>query len=96
MSHSNSKESPAFRRGESSILVRLSRGKPEEAIAVTEQAHRMDPLSPVIGSSLGMILYLARRYDQALRVLHRAMEISPEHFLPHLRMGLVGVQIREL
>ena len=73
----------------------MSRGKPEEAIAVTEQAHRMDPLSPVIGSSLGMILYLARRYDQALRVLESAMEIAPEHFLPHLRMGLVSVQIRE-
>ena len=73
----------------------MSRGKPDEAIAVTEQAHRMDPLSPVIGSSLGMILYLARRYDQALRVLERAMEIAPEHFLPHLRMGLVSVQIRE-
>jgi TolB-like protein/Tfp pilus assembly protein PilF len=73
----------------------MSRGKPEEAIAVTQQAHQMDPLSPVIGSSLAMILYLARRYDQALRILDRAMEIAPEHFLPHLRMGLVSVQIRK-
>ncbi len=73
----------------------MSMGRPEEAIAVTQQAHRMDPLSPVIGSSLAMILYLARRYDQALHVLDRAMEISPEHFLPHLRMGLVSVQLRK-
>ena len=73
----------------------MSMGKPEEAIAVTQQAHRMDPLSPVLGSSLGMILYLARRYDQALRVLDRTREINPEHFLPHLRLGLVRVQIRE-
>jgi len=73
----------------------MSVGKPEEAIAVTHQAHRMDPLSPVIGSSLAMILYLARRYDQALRVLQHALEINPEHFLPHLRMGLVSVQIRK-
>lgn len=73
----------------------MSRGKPEEAIAVTQQAHRMDPLSPVIGSSLGMILYLARRYDQSLRVLERTREISPEHFLPHLRIGLVNVQLRK-
>jgi TolB-like protein/Tfp pilus assembly protein PilF len=73
----------------------MSTGKPEEAIAVTQQAYRMDPLSPVIGSSMAMIFYLARRYDQALRVLHRAMEISPEHFLPYLRMGLVSVQIRK-
>ena len=73
----------------------MSMGKPEEAIAVTQQAHRMDPLSPVLGSSLGMILYLARRYDQALRVLDRTREINPEHFLPHLRVGLVCVQIRK-
>ena len=71
----------------------MSMGKPEEAIAVTQQAHRMDPLSPVLGSSLGMILYLARRYDQALHVLDRTLEINPEHFLPHLRVGLVCVQI---
>src|ERR1700747_1023699 len=42
-----------------------------------------------------MILYLARRYDEAVQVLERAQEITPDHFLPHLRMGLVCVQRRE-
>lgn len=70
----------------------MSMGKAEEAIAVTQEAHQMDPLSPVIGASLAMILYLARRYDQALQVLNRTEEINPEHFLPHLRRGLVLVQ----
>ena len=70
----------------------MSMGKPEEAIAMTERAFRMDPLSPVIGASLAMILYLARRFDQAIGVLDRVEEIHPDHFLPHLRMGLVRVQ----
>jgi len=73
----------------------MSMGKPEEAIAVTQKAHRMDPLSPVIGASLAMILYLARKYDQALDVLKGVEEISPDHFLPHLRMGLVRIQKRQ-
>ena len=73
----------------------MSMGKPDDAIAMTEKAYRMDPLSPVIGASLAMILYLARRYDQAMEVLERAHEINPDHFLPHLRMGLVRIQQRK-
>ena len=73
----------------------MSRGRPEEAIAVTQRAQQTDPLSPVIGSSLAMILYLARRYDQAAVVLERTREINPDHFLPHLRMGLLRIQQRK-
>jgi Flp pilus assembly protein TadD len=70
----------------------MSMGRPEEAIAMTQRAQQADPLSPVIGSSLAMILYLARRYDQAVQVLERTHEIDPNHFLSHLRMGLVRIQ----
>lgn len=73
----------------------MSRGKPEEAIAMTQRAYQMDPLSPVIGASLAMILYLARRFDQALEVLNRVQEIHPDHFLPHLRLGMVLIQKRQ-
>lgn len=59
---------------------------------MTQRAYQLDPLSPVIGASLAMILYLARRFDQALEVLRRVQEIHPEHFLPYLRMGLVLIQ----
>ncbi len=70
----------------------MSLGRPEDAIAITERAYQTDPLSPVIGASLGMILYLARKYDRAAEVLQQVQEISPDHFLPHLRMGLVRIQ----
>jgi len=72
----------------------MSIGRPEEAIAATQKAYETDPLSPVIGASLGMILFLARRYDQADDVLKRAQEITPDHFLPHMRMGLLHIQQR--
>jgi TolB-like protein/Tfp pilus assembly protein PilF len=70
----------------------MSKGRAEEAIAMTQRAYQTDPLSPIIGSALGGILYLARRYDQAVAALQRAQEITPDHFLPHLRMGYVRVQ----
>jgi TolB-like protein/cytochrome c-type biogenesis protein CcmH/NrfG len=69
-------------------------GRGEEAVEVTERALRIDPLSPVIGSSMGMILYLAHDFERAERVLRRALELHPEHFLPHLKLGLVLVQLR--
>lgn len=70
----------------------MSMGRPEEAIAMTQKAQQADPLSAVIGASLAMILYLGRRYDQAASVLQRTQAIDPDHFLPHLRMGLVLLQ----
>jgi tetratricopeptide (TPR) repeat protein len=70
----------------------MSMGRPGEAIAMTQRAQQADPLSPVVGSSLAMILYLARRYDQAVEILEHTYEIHPDHFLPHLRMGLVRIQ----
>jgi tetratricopeptide (TPR) repeat protein len=70
----------------------MSMGRAQEAIAMTRRAQQSDPLSPVLGASLGMILYLARQYDEAERVLQRAHEIDPNHFLPHMRLGLVRLQ----
>ena len=73
----------------------MCQGRQDEAVAATEIAYRMDPLSPVIRSSRAMILYLARRYEEAATLLVRACEANPNHFLPYLRLGLVRVQQRK-
>jgi TolB-like protein/Tfp pilus assembly protein PilF len=73
----------------------MSQDRPDDAIAATEAAYRLDPLSPVIRASLAMILYLARRYDRASQILVDAIETSPGHFLPHMRLGLVRVQQKQ-
>lgn len=72
----------------------MSQGRRDEAIAAAENARRICPVSPVIGSALAMILYLARDYDRASHVLVDAIETTPGHFLPHLRLGLVRIQQR--
>ncbi len=73
----------------------MSMGRPEEAIASAAQGLERDPLSPVVRSSYGMILYLGRQYDRASEMLVNAIETTPEHFLPHLRLGLVRIQQKQ-
>ena len=70
----------------------MCQGKPEDAMAVAARGLRLDPLSPVVRSSNSMILYLARRYDLASELLVNTIETSPDHFLPHMRLGLVRIQ----
>jgi TolB-like protein/Tfp pilus assembly protein PilF len=73
----------------------MSLGRPEEAIALAETAYQSDPLSPLLAASLGMINYLARKYDRALAIMQYAKEINPDHFLPYLRIGYVCVQLKQ-
>ena len=72
----------------------MSQGRRDEAIAATETAVRLDPLSAVVQSGRAMILYLARRFEAAAALLVHALEGNPDHFLLHLRLGLVRAQQR--
>ena len=70
----------------------MAMGRCEEAIARAKQGLRWDPINPTLYASVGMILYLAHRYDDALTVLRQGVEIDPSHYVLHLRMGLVYQQ----
>ena len=52
-------------------------GRYADAVAEIKKARHLDPLSPRINSNVGLILYYARDYDQALRELHNALELDP-------------------
>ena len=73
----------------------MSQGNADDAIATAARGLKLDPLSPVVRSSYGMILYLARQYDRASEILVNAIETSPGHFLPRLRLGLVRIQQKQ-
>jgi TolB-like protein len=72
----------------------MAMGRCEEAVARAEHGQKWDPLNPALYASVGMILYLAHRYDDALAVLRQGVEIDPTHYVLHLRMGLVYQQKR--
>ncbi|HEV2861035.1 MAG TPA: winged helix-turn-helix domain-containing protein [Pyrinomonadaceae bacterium] len=48
-----------------------------EAIAESEAAQRLDPLSPIITFEYAVMLYFARRHDEAAAQLQRALELEP-------------------
>jgi TolB-like protein/DNA-binding winged helix-turn-helix (wHTH) protein len=70
----------------------MAMGRAEESIAIVTRAHEVDPLSSVLSASLGMILYLGRRYDEAIGYLGTALDLDADHFLLHFRLGLVYLQ----
>ena len=70
----------------------MAMGRADESIAMVKTAHQMDPLSSVLGASLGMILYLARQYDESIAYLRKSLEMDDAHFLLHFRLGLVFSQ----
>jgi TolB-like protein/Flp pilus assembly protein TadD len=72
----------------------MAMGRSEEAVTRAQQGQKWDPLNPALYASVGMILYLAHRYDDALAVLRQGLEIDPTHYVLHLRMGLVYQQKR--
>ena len=74
----------------------MAMGRSDESVAMVSRAREMDPLSGAVSSSLAMILYLARRYDESLECLRAFLELEADHFLVHLRLGLVLMQKGEL
>jgi serine/threonine-protein kinase len=56
-----------------------NKGRHEEAIQEIKTARDLDPLAPRITANVVVILYLARKYDQALEELRKAIELYPEH-----------------
>jgi tetratricopeptide (TPR) repeat protein len=54
-------------------------GRPGEAIAEAERARELDPISVTSNTLLGIILYRARRYDEAIRACQKALELDPSH-----------------
>jgi eukaryotic-like serine/threonine-protein kinase len=63
-------------------------GRHAQAIAAAEHAAKVDPLSPLIQSTFGIVLYFARRYDEALSRLKRAVELEPRNYGANVMLGL--------
>ncbi|UCC84052.1 MAG: tetratricopeptide repeat protein, partial [Gemmatimonadota bacterium] len=52
----------------------------DEAIACYRRALALDPLQPVIESTIGIFQYCARRYDEALQNQKRVLEKHPDNY----------------
>lgn len=59
-----------------------------EAIAESDRAVALDPVSPLSHSSRGMLLWRARRYDEAIRDTRHALDLDPNFVNAYWWQGL--------
>jgi TolB-like protein/Flp pilus assembly protein TadD len=64
----------------------LCQGRTEEALAWSRRARELDPLG-VTGTSIGWILFHARRYDEAIRELRSVLAVHPDDATAYWFLG---------
>jgi len=61
----------------------ITQGRVDEALAEIELAQTLDPLSSIVNSDKGKILYYSRRYDEALTQLRKTVQLDPSFLAAH-------------
>ncbi|HYK19729.1 MAG TPA: tetratricopeptide repeat protein, partial [Pyrinomonadaceae bacterium] len=70
------------------FLYLAAMGRLDEAIAELRQALELDPLSLPIGSNIGLLLYLARRHDEAVEQFTKNLAMDRGFFYTHWQRAL--------
>ena len=77
--------SPAYATAHQWLGLNLAYvGRLEEAETEMRTAYALDPLSLIINSNVGTVLFYQRRYDAAIEQLERTLELAPEWVGPHM------------
>lgn len=76
-------------------LYFMCMGRFDEALEEINAGLEVDPVSLVINTDVGWILYNARRYDLAIAKLREAIELDPNFIQAHLALGLAYLQVQE-
>ena len=74
------------------LILLGSTGRFEEAIVELKRALELDPLSPLISTNLGTVLFHARRYDQAIEQDRKVLELDPNFLAAEFFLGETYVQ----
>src|SRR6201988_1124964 len=67
-------------------------GRRDEAVKEIRRAQEFDPLSLPVNASVVYVLYLCRRYDEAIEAGKKTLELDASFPLTHQRLGLPYVQ----
>ncbi len=66
----------------------IAQGRAEEALREIRLAQELDPLSLIINTDVGEMLYYARRYDAAIEQAGRTVEMDPGFALARRLLGV--------
>jgi TolB-like protein/DNA-binding winged helix-turn-helix (wHTH) protein len=67
-------------------------GKFDEGVAEADRAHTLDPLNLMLGIDVGMRLYWARRYKEAIAPIQKTLELDSNFRVAHRFLGQVYEQ----
>jgi eukaryotic-like serine/threonine-protein kinase len=65
----------------------------DEALAASQKALELDPLSPFLHRQLGIVYTMMRQYDRAIEQHHNALELDPNFYTAHLYLSLNFIHI---
>ena len=60
----------------------------DEALTEARRAHELDPLNPEVATGLPWALYVARRYDEAIAVQQKSLDLDPGSAHAHMLLAL--------
>ena len=63
-------------------------GRIEEALAEARRGEELDPLSPTTSETIGIVLYMARKYDLSMEYQREAVEVNPAFWSAHMWLGV--------
>jgi serine/threonine-protein kinase len=81
---------PTAHQWYASYLMQM--GKFDHAKQEIEQAHQLDPLSPIISSNAGLYSYYEHNYDDAVDKYKKTLETDPDFWVARNYLGLAYVQ----
>ncbi len=70
----------------------MAMGQADLAIAEMKKAQTLEPLSLIINTNLGWMLYFARQYDQAIEQYQKTLEMDKNFYPARFRLGQAYLQ----
>lgn len=65
-----------------------SMGRLDQSLYEVRKAEELDPLSPMIATNIGWVLYLQRHYPEAEVAFRKVLEMDPSFVRAHTRLGI--------
>jgi TolB-like protein/tetratricopeptide (TPR) repeat protein len=69
-------------------LTLLALGQFDHALAQAKRAVELDPVSPIGHTDVATVYLIERRYDEAIAILRKTLEMEPDFYWAHRQLGM--------